>query len=337
VHFGNRIGSEGGIASVLEVTSGMDVPGWSLSFAPTYDQRTSRRGVRLLLRAAVRVLLGDADVMHVHLSERGSFVREGLLVVLARVRGRAVVVTLHGAELKAFAAQRPQLVRSILRCAHVILAPSPATAVVAQALLPDRTVQVLPNPVLVPAEAPPLPATPQVLFAGEKGRRKGLDVLLEAWPQVREAVPTARLVVAGAEADVAVPDLEGVHDAGQLSRDQVRELVLASRLCVLPSRFEVLPMFLLEAMSLGRPVVVTPVGGVADLVGNGSGRVVPVADATALAQALVELLRDTTLAEGLGRCGHERVLLSNSTERVAARLAEVYDGLRPAAAAGRTT
>ncbi len=336
VHYGNRIGSEGGIASVLEVTSGLVVPGWSLAFVATYDQRTSARGGRLLVRAVVRVLLDPAEVVHVHLSERGSFVREGLLVVLARARRRGVVVTLHGSELEAFAAHRPGLVRGVLRCAHTVLALSTASATAARALLPGRAVLVVPNPVVVPAVPPPLPGGSQVLFAGEQGRRKGLDVLLEAWPRVRRAVPAAELVVVGAPADVIVGDRPGVRDLGLRTRAGVRELLLGSRVCVLPSRFEVLPMFLLEAMSLGRPVVVTPVGGIPALVGD-AGLVVPVEDVRALADALVELLRDTRLAERLGGLGHGRVRDTSSTQRVARALAEVYDEVSGMAGIGGRT
>lgn len=328
LHLGNRVGSEGGIASVLAVLSTASVPGWLLAFVATYDQRVSARGFRLLPAAAAAVLLRRVDVVHAHLSERGSYLREGLLVGLARLRGRRVVVTLHGAELADFARARPRLVRTVLSWPHVVLTLSEANAEEARRLLPGGDVRVLPNPVDVPAAPPPLPAALQVLFAGEQGKRKGLDVLLEAWPAVRERVPTAELVVAGIPADVAVPDLPGVRDAGMLARAQVQELIVASRVCVLPSRFEVLPMFLLEAMSLGRAVVVTPVGGVPELVGD-AGRVVPVGSAPALSAALIELLRDTRLSARLAAAAHERVRLTNSTERVCRDLAAVYDQLVP--------
>ncbi len=333
LHLGNRIGSEGGIASVLAVLAQAVVPGWSLSFVATYDQRVSARGLRLLPRAAAVVLFARVAVVHVHLSERGSFLREGMLAALARSRGRRVVLTLHGAELADFARARPRLVRWVLRQAHVVLALSQANAEQARQLLPGAEVRVLPNPVVVPASAPALPAAPVVLFAGEQGRRKGLDVLLEAWPAVRSRVPAAELIVAGVAADVAVPALPGLRDVGMRSRAQVHDLIMTSRVCVLPSRFEVLPMFLLEAMSLGRAVVVTPVGGVPELVGD-AGVIVPVGDAPELAEALAALLSDTPRNERLGVAAHETVSRTNSAERVGQDLAEVYDTVTAGAAGG---
>ena len=333
LHLGNRIGSEGGIASVLAVLAEAVVPGWTLSFVATYDQQVSRRGLRLLPRATAAVLFRRVAIVHVHLSERGSFLREGLLAALARLRGRRVVLTLHGAELADFARARPGLVNWVLRRADVVLALSQANADQARRLVPGADVRVLPNPVVVPQVPPPLPAAPLVLFAGEQGRRKGLDVLLGAWPSVRARVPDAELVVAGVAADVVVPSLSGVRDAGMRSRAEVHALIVASRVCVLPSRFEVLPMFLLEAMSLGRAVVVTPVGGVPELVGD-AGVVVPVGDAPALAEALSALLSDTPRSERLGAAAHETVIRTNSAERVGRDLAEVYDTVMAASAGG---
>lgn len=94
-------------------------------------------------------------------------------------------------------------------------------------------------------------------------------------------------------------------------------------------------MFLLEAMSAGRPVVVTPVGGVLEMVGD-AGVVVPVEDPEALAAALVGVLGDTDRAARLGRLGHGRVQQTNGVAQVAARLGRLYDSLRPVAQAGRT-
>jgi hypothetical protein len=81
------------------------------------------RSLRHSARAARRIrrLTGDV-VIHVHLSERGSFLREGALLTYGRRRGLHVAASLHGAEFVPFARRHPRLVSTVLRNAAVIAA-----------------------------------------------------------------------------------------------------------------------------------------------------------------------------------------------------------------------
>ena len=88
------------------------------------------------------------------------------------------------------------------------------------------------------------------------------------------------------------------------ARSDVPELVAAAGAVCLPSEAEAMPMSLLEAMSLGRPVIATDVGGNAELVRNGeTGYLVPPGDGRALTRAIVELAGDPTRAEEMGGAG----------------------------------
>ncbi len=178
------------------------------------------------------------------------------------------------------------------------------------------------RPAAAPGPAGDRPET--VVFAGEVGRRKGVDVLLAAWPRVRAARPGARLVLAGPPGDVAPPPLPGVDVLGARPRAAVGDLLAGARAAVLPSRAEVLPVFLLEAMAAARPVVATPVGEVAHLV-DGAGVLVRPGDPAALAGALVDVLTDPGLATARGEAGRRRVAGAHAPAAVAAELAALYD------------
>jgi glycosyltransferase involved in cell wall biosynthesis len=263
-------------------------------------------------------------ISHLHLSERGSFVREGGLAALAAALGNPVVQSMHGADLPEFIGDHPRLVRAVLHTADVVIALGPRTADLVSDVAPDVRVEIVPNPVELPEEIRPMPeGPPMAVFAGDVGLRKGADVLVEAWRKVYRKLPGAQLVIAGRPDDVAIDELPGLRLLGPVSRAQVGDLLERATLAVLPSRREVMPMFLLEAMARGRTVVSTPVGDVEDLVGD-AGVIVPAANPTALADALVDLLSDPEECERRGLTGRRRVEGRFSPAAVAQRLETVY-------------
>jgi glycosyltransferase involved in cell wall biosynthesis len=102
----------------------------------------------------------------------------------------------------------------------------------------------------------------------------------------------------------------------------------------MPSYREGLPLALLEALAAGAAAVVTPVGGVRDVLGAGEERGEPVAltsppgDVAALASAIERLLDDPELRRRLGRAGSERVAAHFSRAAMARATASLYDELR---------
>lgn len=106
------------------------------------------------------------------------------------------------------------------------------------------------------------------------------------------------------------------------------ELMRASDLVVLPSISEGLPITLVEAMALGRPVVTTAVGGIPEVVDDGmTARVVAPRDPEALAGAILELLADRTLANRMGAQASVVARERFSAERMVRRTQELYLGL----------
>ena len=291
-HVGHHPDAQGGIASVLRTYRDAGVPGWQVRFLRSYDAESRLRSAVPAARALAPLLLPGrpaVGVVHAHLSHRGSFVREGGLAVLSAARGRPVVVTVHGSDFPRFLREHRRLVLAVLRRARAVVVLSEHHRALLPADLQARSVLV-PNTVRTgagPVEPPP--DAPRAVFAGEVSRRKGVDVLLQAWPDVRAALPLAELVVAGPPGDVVPVELPGVTWTGPLDNDAVRDELRRARAAVLPSRREVMPVFVLEAMAAGRAVVATPVGAVAETVGE-AGTLVPVDDAGALAAALVAVL-----------------------------------------------
>lgn len=108
-------------------------------------------------------------------------------------------------------------------------------------------------------------------------------------------------------------------------RSEVTDLLAASDYFVLPSLLEGFPLSVLEAMAQHLPVIVTPVGGVPELVSDERfGLTVPVKDPLALAEAIRRLVTDASLRKSLGKAGFERVRTQFSWEQMLAEYEKLY-------------
>jgi glycosyltransferase involved in cell wall biosynthesis len=151
------------------------------------------------------------------------------------------------------------------------------------------------------AEAAPLdPASRTLVCVGRLSAQKGQLLLLEAFQALLETGAKARLVLAGdgemrplLEERIARGGLSGsVEITGWISEDEVRRRILQSRAMVLPSFAEGLPVVIMEALALGRPVISSFVAGIPELVRPGeNGWLVPAGNQEALTRAMEEALR----------------------------------------------
>lgn len=267
------------------------------------SSRNGSRGIRALLLALsagtsllrLRLRGRRRSVVVVHLSERGSFVREGALLLLARALGFPTIAHLHGSEFTSFTDAHPRLVGRVLGAADLVLTLSEESSRVARRFLPADRVRLVPN--AVEAGTPHVKER-LVVFGGAVTRRKGVDVLLEAWRSLGRHNPGHgwRLVIAGPIVDGDVLpeplDVAGVDVAGALPHHELMKLLDRSAIAVLPSRDEAMPMFLLEAMARGNAVAATTVGGIPAVLADGAGELVPPGDADRLASALGRLIGD---------------------------------------------
>jgi glycosyltransferase involved in cell wall biosynthesis len=178
-----------------------------------------------------------------------------------------------------------------------------------QAYAGGRPVEVVPNFLAadVAATAPdPRPAflppdDGYVLYVGELGRHKGVDVLVDAHARLGPAAP--RLVLIGRPvAGLSLETTERVLVVPGAPRADVLRAFARCAVAVVPSVWdEPCPTVALEAMSCGRPVVASHVGGLPDLVPDDrAGLLVPPRDPEALSNALARVLGDPALAARLG-------------------------------------
>jgi len=174
---------------------------------------------------------------------------------------------------------------------------------------------------------------PRILFLANLIKRKGLEYLLLAMPEVLRHEPRATLVIAGGGPNEpalrqSVENLnlgEHVSFLGPVSHDAASAVFQSCAVYCLPSLGEPFGATLLEAMACGKPVVATAGGGVPEIVvDEKSGFLVPCADSPALAQALLRLLSDLPLRQAMGQFNRQRCEEVFNWTHVSKTLEDVY-------------
>jgi glycosyltransferase involved in cell wall biosynthesis len=278
--------------------------------------------------------LHQADLIHVHFGYPAAD-------VLSAARRRPFVLSLHGHDITGRLRDEPGRYAAVVRAVDAVIVPSRFLAdVTAAAGFPAERLRIIPSGVDTGFFDPtPAPAGPPVVgFVGRLVEKKGIDVLLAAWPRVLDAVPSARLTVLGdgplrtllTEVDDSVT---WTRPDPTRRRDQVRDAIRASTVVATPSRTaadgdsESLLLVNLEAAASARPVVSTTHGGIPEYVEAGrTGLLVPEADPAALADALVRVLTDRDLAGRLATSGRDLVMQWD-VRAMTSRVDSVYEDL----------
>jgi phosphatidylinositol alpha-mannosyltransferase len=191
---------------------------------------------------------------------------------------------------------------------------------------------IVPNGVFVPEQADPAGRDDHVVFIGRHEARKGMHILLRAWPEIHRRTG-ARLRLVGADplavrlvmTKERVSD-EGVDILGVLSDDDLtRELLRAKALVASSLGGESFGMVLTRALACAVPVVASDIPGYRAVVDPEIGDLFPAGDHAALAAAVVDLLADEELRQRRGAAGRELVRERYAWETIARRLLEIYE------------
>ncbi len=174
------------------------------------------------------------------------------------------------------------------------------------------------------------PAT--ILFVGAQFERKGGDVLLAAFEEVRARIPDARLLIVGPDLAEVAP---GVQVLGYLDKDdpegrrQLFEAYTSADVFCLPTRYEPFGVAFVEAMFFGLPCIGTAVWAVPEIIVDGkTGYLVPPNDAGILAERLTSLLAEPERAREMGAAGRRRAQRYFTWEAVIDRMLAVIDERR---------
>jgi glycosyltransferase involved in cell wall biosynthesis len=191
---------------------------------------------------------------------------------------------------------------------------------------PRAPIVVVPHGIAA-ADAPPLPEQPSILFFGRMSYYKGLDVLLDAMAEIWAARPETTLTIAGAgeiDPHPVLDDRRVTLRREHLPDSAVPEVFGAATVVALPYRQASQSGVGSLAKAHARPLIVTRVGGLPELVADGSGVAVEPEQPATFAAAVLSVISDRQLAERLGAKGAESAARESSWDVVAERTLEAY-------------
>lgn len=312
-----------------------------LTYIPTASSGSKVKRLACFIGGTARILanliFSRPDVVHLHVSERGSVRRKALIARMAHSFGCKVVLHMHGAEFQPWyealdeAGQRR--VRAFLSGADRVLILGEYWRTFIGGLMdaPEK-LRVLYNAVPVPAENKHDSDAAQLLFLGEVGERKGAYDLLRAMQRIDAQLPPKPLLTLyGPNPD---GDIQARIDALQLNHrvrycgwadQQTKDAAFAqTAVNILPSYHEGLPMTLLEAMARGIPCITTPVAAIPEAVEDANGLLLSPGDVPALADAILRLVQDGEMRRAKSHCAYQRMRERFSMESHRTALMQIY-------------
>ena len=267
------------------------------------------------------------DVLHLH-----EPMTPAICVSTLAVAKCAMVGTFHAAgELGWMSFGMPFWGFLLDRLDHRIAVSDEAAASVKR-WVPKLDWEGIPNGVLIPPDADAGSRENTIVFIGRHDKRKGMPVLLRAWPDIRRRTG-ARLRLIGADplavqlelARNRIPN-EGIDILGFLSQEKLTEELLRAKALAVPSvGMESFGMVLTRGMACAVPVVASDIPGYRAVMTDDTGVLVPAGDSPALADALVELLGDEPRRARIGASGRRLAIERYSWDTIAARLEQIYE------------
>lgn len=289
------------------------------------------------------LILPFYDIVHIHIATTQSARRKKLFYLLARLMKKKIIFHFHPSNEKfLFEKNVNTLYRQLFNNADKILVLSEQwirwlEEALGEGVWRDK-IQVLYNPCPIVRRDSNYKKK-QILFAGTLMRRKGYDVLLRAFGKIANKYPDWTVAFAG------VPNgedgFDGIEDGkkicselnitnqvkwlGWISGESKERVFNESSIYCLASEGEGFPMGLLDAWAYGLPCVMTPVGGIPDIVKNNvEGLIFPVGDVDSLANAIERMICYKELRESIISSSDKLVYNEFNIKNICRKLENIY-------------
>lgn len=291
-----------------------------------------------VLKVFFYTIFNRYDILHVHMSERMSVFRKGLIMKISRIRKPKIVIHMHGAEFedwyKTLSAKKKNKVKRIINSANKVIILGKYWEEFVSSLMDDKTkVEVLYNAVQCPNENLYNINANNLLFLGAIGKRKGIYDLLQAMKIIKAENIKTKLLLYGPDTtdgiDKIIEDnelIDYVEYRGWLNADKKKEVFTKEiALNILPSYNEGLPMTILETMSYGIPNISTDVAAIPEVINKDNGYINKPGDYKKVAEDIVTFLSNKSIREELSNNSYKTIYNVFSIEKHIQNLSKIYE------------
>ena len=286
------------------------------------------------------IAAGKADILHVHMAEKGSTFRKGMLVKYARRHNVKTIIHIHAGPFMEWyhtlSDGKKNHVRRYFESADRVIVLGNYWKKKMAELKPERDIKVIYNGINVPEHNLYCADSHNIIYMGRINEKKGIWDLLDAVKRINLSLPENTVFQIYGEDEtgklenrIAEMGLEKrVEIKGWIGEQEKQNAYLNAMIMVLPTYIEGLSMTVLESMAYGVPVITTGITTMPELLGGITDMIVP-GDTEALAEKIVELGQDQSKRKEISRKEFEKVKKYFSKTEMISKTIEVYHELIP--------
>lgn len=314
---GSSVSVKGGMTTVMEGFLKNDFKKYKLYYIPTHIEKSRLNQIIFFFIAIIKIILilitKNVSIVHVHFSERGSFIRKNLVINICKMFNKKTIIHMHGAEFKEFynnsSANRKNKIAKFLRRADKVIVLGDSWSKFVRDIDENIKIEIMPNFVTCTKDIVVNNSNEiNIVFLAVLIKRKGIYDLIEAINIILKNKKLKKykinVIVAGTGAEEQnmkeIVDELGINKnfyfKGWVENKEKEEILKKGQIFVLPSYNEGLPVSILEAMSFGLPIITTNVGSIEDAVKDGfNGTIISPGDVQMLAKSIIDLIENKEL------------------------------------------
>jgi glycosyltransferase involved in cell wall biosynthesis len=339
---GTDLNSHGGISRLQKVlVENWDNDKYTIKHLATHKDGTSAYKASIFIKSAIEFLFLLASyrphLLHIHFSVNASLIRKSFFVLIGKFINLKVVLHAHTGVFESYLQTKSHpiqnLITSVLNLSDCIISLSHKEISTYKKYFNHPKIAFVENPIAAQSKSASLEKA-QIISVGRVTREKGAYDLLSAAERVCNQKLDARFLLVGAgdlqiiEKILSEKSIKTITLTGWQPPDAILNYLLDSSIFVLPSYHEGMPMAILEAMSVGLPVISTKINGIPELVADGeTGILVTPGDINALESAILKLLNEPETRSSMGEKGKARVETLFSIDVATTKLCQIYDEL----------
>lgn len=313
----------------------------NLKYIPTSTGGSTLKRLCKMIQGFLKILIylikNDVDIVHVHMAEKGSVFRKGMVIWLANCFGAKTIIQMHAGPImdwyhKLSDYKRRKVKRIFNHCDKMLVLGDYWKHQLLEIVAEDKLI-VLYNGTDCSNTNRYNSHGKNVLFLGMITKRKGAFDLIDAVKIIDERIPKdIHFLLCGFDEDSKaksyVDELSLQHRVlfpGWVGNEEKENLFKDTRLCVLPSYFEGLSMTVIESIAHGIPIVTTNISTMSEILGDDIHLIEP-GDVSDLAETIYELIVNDSKRLEQSRLVYERSRLLFSIEKNINNTIDVYTG-----------